>query len=122
MEELVREAVDATVPLVEAIGAIVVVGGVVASFAVYAASELRIRPRPYEQVRIMLARFLALGLEFQLGADILATAVSPTWDDIGKLGAIAGIRTVLNYTLAHDIRRAGEFETGGAAGVGAARR
>ena len=34
------------------------------------------------------ARFLAIALEFQLGADILSTAVAPSWDAIGKLGAI----------------------------------
>jgi uncharacterized membrane protein len=36
---------------------------------------------------------LALALEFQLGADILSTAIAPSWDQILKLGAIAVIRT-----------------------------
>jgi uncharacterized membrane protein len=62
-----------------------------------------VRPVPYEEVRILLGRYLALGLEFALGADILATAVSPSWDDIGQLAAIAGIRTALNYFLAREL-------------------
>jgi uncharacterized membrane protein len=45
-----------------------------------------------------------LALEFLLAADILRTAISPTWTDIGQLAAIAGIRTFLNYSLAHDLR------------------
>ena len=37
---------------------------------------------------------------FALAADILRTAVAPTWDDISKLAVIATIRTMLNYFLA----------------------
>jgi Protein of unknown function (DUF1622) len=36
---------------------------------------------------------LLLGLEFELAADIIASVISPTWQDIGQLGAIAVIRT-----------------------------
>jgi uncharacterized membrane protein len=50
-----------------------------------------------------MAQHLALALEFQLGADILATAVSPDWEQIGKLGAIAVIRTGLNYFLTREM-------------------
>jgi uncharacterized membrane protein len=45
-----------------------------------------------------------LALEFALAADILRTAVAPTWDDISKLAVIATIRTMLNYFLAKEIR------------------
>lgn len=106
MEQTVREVVEHVVVVVEALGAIVIAVGVLLAFAAWAASELRLRRYGYEQVRLYLGRFLALGLEIQLGADILSTAVSPTWSDIGKLGAIAGIRTLLNYFLAQDIERA----------------
>ena len=44
-----------------------------------------------------------LGLEFELGADIIRSAISPNWTDIGQLAAIAAIRTVLNYFLEKDI-------------------
>jgi uncharacterized membrane protein len=36
--------------------------------------------------------------------------VSPTWEDIGQLGAIAVIRTFLNYFLEHDLEKAGRTE------------
>lgn len=52
-----------------------------------------------ESLRLQLGRWLAISLEFLLAADILLTAIAPTWDDIGKLGAIAFIRTALNYFL-----------------------
>jgi uncharacterized membrane protein len=57
------------------------------------------------QVRLALGRWLALGLEFALAADILRTAVAPTWRDIGQLAAIAVLRTGLNYGLEREIAR-----------------
>lgn len=59
-----------------------------------------------EEVRLRLGRWLALALEFELGADILRTAVAPTWSEIGQLAAIAAIRTALNYFLQQEIDKA----------------
>ena len=50
------------------------------------------------------AGWLVLALEFLLAADILKSAISPTWNEIGQLAAIALIRTFLNYSLGHDLR------------------
>jgi uncharacterized membrane protein len=50
--------------------------------------------------------WLLLGLEFALAADIIGSVVSPTWQDIGELGAIAVIRTFLNYFLEQDLEHA----------------
>jgi uncharacterized membrane protein len=47
--------------------------------------------------------WLLLGLEFELAADIIGSVVSPTWQEVGKLGAIAVIRTFLNYFLEKDL-------------------
>ena len=46
---------------------------------------------------------ILLALEFALAADIVRTAVAPTWEDITKLAVIAIVRTMLNYFLAKDI-------------------
>ncbi|WP_278911873.1 DUF1622 domain-containing protein [Deinococcus wulumuqiensis] len=56
-----------------------------------------------ESLRLQLGRWLAISLEFLLAADILLTAIAPTWDDIGKLGAIAFLRTALNFFLQKEI-------------------
>jgi hypothetical protein len=58
---------------------------------------------PSDVVRLGLGRSLALSLEFLLGADILRTAVEPSWDEIGRLAAIAAIRTALNFFLQREI-------------------
>ena len=59
-----------------------------------------------EEVRLRLGRWLALALEFELAADILRTAVAPTWNEIGQLAAIVILRTVLNYFLQNEIDKA----------------
>lgn len=55
------------------------------------------------QIRINFGKWLALALEFQLGSDILATTISPTFDSLGKLGAVAIVRTFLNYFLNQEL-------------------
>ena len=55
------------------------------------------------QIWLRFATWILLALEFALAADIVRTAVAPTWDDISKLAVIATIRTMLNYFLAKDI-------------------
>jgi uncharacterized membrane protein len=49
-----------------------------------------------------------LALEFQVAADILRTAVAPTWNEIGRLAAIIVLRTVLNFFLRKEIDRAAQ--------------
>jgi uncharacterized membrane protein len=57
------------------------------------------------EIRLGLGRWLALGLEFALAADILRTAVAPSWREIGQLAAIAVLRTALNFFLEREIER-----------------
>ena len=59
-----------------------------------------------EAVRLKLGRWLAVALEFELAADILRTAVAPTWNEIGQLAAIAVLRTALNFFLQQEIDKA----------------
>jgi uncharacterized membrane protein len=63
-------------------------------------------PSPHdltEDTRLRLARSLALALEFLLAADIMRTAVAPTWHEIGQLAAIAALRTALNFFIQREI-------------------
>jgi uncharacterized membrane protein len=113
LEDAVRDAVDFAIPVVEAIGAAIIIIGVLLAAASYVLSELRIRPVAYEHLRLQLGRYIVLGIEFQLASDLLTTAVSPTWREIGMLGAIAGIRTVLNYFLVQEIEKVERLEREG---------
>lgn len=93
---------------VEVTGALVIGVGIVAALYRFARSLQPPQLTGYNEIRLTLARFLALALEFQLGADILSTAVAPSWDQIGKLGAIAVIRTALNFFLAREMKEESE--------------
>jgi uncharacterized membrane protein len=59
-----------------------------------------------ELIRVQFGSAVAVALELLLGADVLATAVAPSWDDIGKLAAIAILRTALNYFLERELKHA----------------
>lgn len=65
---------------------------------------------PKEGIRLSLGRALALGLEFQLGADILGTALNPTPTDIEVLAAVAILRTALNFFLQRELRQEARLE------------
>ncbi|MBC5823609.1 MAG: DUF1622 domain-containing protein [Candidatus Eremiobacteraeota bacterium] len=84
--------------------------GLAALQATVRAISVFARPRESEQskedVRLRLGRWLALALEFELAADILRTAVAPTWNEIGQLAAIIVLRTALNYFLQREIDKA----------------
>ncbi|AHY48095.1 putative membrane protein (plasmid) [Rubrobacter radiotolerans] len=105
MEEILVTAVGYLRLTVEAIGAAVVGFGVLATTYRYLLTLAGLREYTNNQIRLYLGRYLALGLEFQLGADILGTAIAPTIDDVILLGAIAAIRTVLNYFLSQELER-----------------
>ena len=113
-EELfVQSAVHWLRLAVETTGAVVIGLGVAIALAAFARALLARKPADFNAIRLVLARYLAMALEFQLGADILSTAVAPSWNEIGKLGAIAVIRTTLNYFLSREMqeeRRTAEGE------------
>lgn len=103
-EEYLRTAVDLLVRFVEAGSALIIFIGAALAFGRFALAAVRgRRAEEFVRVRLGLARYLALGLEFQLASDILTTAIAPTFEEIGKLAAIAAIRTALNYFLRREI-------------------
>ena len=89
---------------VEIFGAALVTLGVCVAIVDLVRTFVAHRPAEFTETRLILARYLALALEFELGADILGTAISPSWDQIGKLGAVAVIRTGLNYFLSMEMK------------------
>lgn len=69
------------------------------------------RRESHGSIRLKLGLALSLALEFLVAADILGTAVSPSWDAIARLAAIAGIRTFLNFFLHQEVRELERVET-----------
>lgn len=104
VEQLVIRSVQWLKLCVEVTGALIVGLGFLIAAAQFLRANLRHQTTNFTAIRLILARYLALALEFQLGADILSTAIAPSWQEIGKLGAIAVIRTGLNYFLYMEMR------------------
>jgi uncharacterized membrane protein len=90
---------------VETIGACIIAIGILVAGFLLVKALLQRRTANFTAIRLTLARYLALALEFQLGADILSTAIAPSWEQIGQLGAIAVIRTGLNYFLTKEMQQ-----------------
>jgi uncharacterized membrane protein len=105
VEEFLVTAVGYLRLAVEAIGAAIIGIGVLSTTFRYALSLLELRKYSYTEIRLHLGSYLALGLDFQLGANILATAVTPTFEEVQLLAAIVVIRTVLNYFLSKELER-----------------
>lgn len=104
-EQVLRNAVFLLVRLVEAAGAIIMFSGAMIGFSRFAWLSLKRRdPSAYNPIRLDVGRFLTLGLEFQLASDLLRTAVAPSFEEIGKLAAVAAIRTALNFFLRREIQ------------------
>jgi uncharacterized membrane protein len=106
--EMVESAAVVTIQWIKLIlevgGALIVgFGALIATFQLFRALA---SPDPvrFTPVRLTFAKYLSLALEFQLGADILGTTIAPSWEQIGKLGAIALIRTALNYFLGREMK------------------
>ncbi|TPG58984.1 DUF1622 domain-containing protein [Hymenobacter nivis] len=89
---------------VELVGALIIALGIAVAGRLLVRALWARRTADFTAIRLTLSRYLALALEFQLGADILSTSIAPSWDQIGRLGAIAVIRTALNFFLSKEMQ------------------
>ncbi|QQE67559.1 hypothetical protein GFS31_42720 (plasmid) [Leptolyngbya sp. BL0902] len=97
--------------ILEALGVICIFIGIIVT-ARLTLKILKHRHRivlPFIQIRLKFGLWLALALEFQLGADILSTAIAPTNEALIRLSVIAIIRTFLNYFLNKEMEAQLEF-------------
>lgn len=110
MEEWIKTGTIYLARIVEAMAALVIMYASIKAAVVFFKSMLSRQAGfvPKISIRLSLGRSLAIALELLLGADILKTAVAPTWNEIGQLAAIAALRTALNYFLERELRNSNE--------------
>jgi uncharacterized membrane protein len=112
LSEQAITAIDGIALLVIFFGSVeVLVRAVPLAFGVRSGWALR-------DVWLRYARWLVAGLTFQLAADIIETSISTNWETIARVGAVAVIRTFLDYFLDRDVSeiRARQHESSGASG------
>ncbi|HTS57673.1 MAG TPA: DUF1622 domain-containing protein [Terriglobales bacterium] len=107
MEEVFKQIAGYIALAVEASAALIIAYGAMQALygSVRAVIEKRSQAGQRKDVWLNFGVWLLLGLEFELAADIVRTAISPTWTDIGQLAAIGVIRTFLNFFLEKDLER-----------------
>jgi uncharacterized membrane protein len=107
MEELLTSFSSFVASFVEVLAALIVLGAALEALygigaGLFGRTDEKMRRRRGVWTRFAL--WLVLALEFTLAADIVRTAIHPSWTSIGQLAGIAIIRTFLNASLARDLR------------------
>jgi uncharacterized membrane protein len=113
VENLIREWASIAATLIDAATAIIIIVATGEAFVQVIAGIFRSRGKPGTRaqflapIRWRLGHWLSLALEVLIGADIIRTAVSTSWSQLGQLAAIVIVRVGINYTLMPDIAESG---------------
>jgi uncharacterized membrane protein len=104
MKEWLVFATEYAIVFIDAMALVIIVIGTVEAFI----GGLRLifsSPSGHEKRDLWLryARWLVAGLTFQLAADIIETSITTNWEAVGRIAAIAVVRTFLNYFLERDL-------------------
>jgi uncharacterized membrane protein len=106
--DILHQVLTVIMLLISGAGAVVVIWGVVEAVKAFFVLKIRIEEvkavSVSESIRQRLGAHLLLGLEIFIAADIISSAVSPTWEKVGILAATVGIRTILSYFLRMEVR------------------
>ena len=97
---------EPTIAVIDGIALLVIVVGTFE--ALVKVARATIRPMTHAEARdawLRYSRWLVAALTFQLAADILETSISTSWQTIGRVAAIAVVRTFLNYFLERDVEK-----------------
>jgi len=111
MKELFTVASEHAILVVEALALVIIVfaaleafiKGIRAMFSPLTGQERR-------DIWLRFARWLVAALTFQLAADIIESSITTGWESVARLGAVAVIRTFLNYFLERDVAETRELQ------------
>jgi len=93
-----------TIVIIDAIAFVWIVVGVV--YLLVGALRAELSGASSQEKRALwlgFAKVLVAALSLQLAADIIESSISTSWEAIGRLGAIAVIRTFLDFFLSRDV-------------------
>jgi uncharacterized membrane protein len=112
MREWLVTVTEYTILLIDAMALVVVLFGTLEAFIaglrlMLAGTATNIERR---EIWLRYARVLVAGLTFQLASDIIETSITTGWEAVARLGAIAVIRTFLNFFLERDLAEIREIQ------------
>jgi uncharacterized membrane protein len=104
MKEWLIFATEYAIIVIEALALVIIVLSTIEAF-IGGLRVMLFSRSGHEQRDVWLryARWLVAGLTFQLAADIIETSITTNWDAVGRIAAVAVIRTFLNYFLERDL-------------------
>ena len=115
MKEFLAIIAENTIMIIHAMALVIISIGTIQAFllslrTIFTPSPIR---NHFHSVYLQYARWLVGGLTFQLAADIIESSLATQWewDEIGRLAAIAVIRTFLNFFLERDLAEMERRET-----------
>lgn len=105
MKEWLTAITEYAVLIIDALAFVIIVIGTVRAFVTGIAVTISPSAAPDQARMVWLryARALVAALTFQLAADIIESSITTSWESVGRLAAIAVIRTFLNYFLERDL-------------------
>ena len=105
MHEWLVAITNGTVLVIDMMVLVIIAIGTIQAFVQGLQVMLRSSATGHDRRNVWLhyARWLVAGLTFQLAADILATSIAPSWDELVRLATVAAIRTLLNFFLEWDL-------------------
>lgn len=96
LEAVLHYLVDVFIVLFEMIGVgIIIVSGIYGFY-----SYLSRKP----DIKLTLAKGLAMGLEFKLGSEILRTVIVRDWKEIATVAGIIALRAALTFLIHWEIK------------------
>jgi uncharacterized membrane protein len=118
MKEWLTAATETAVIIIDGLALVIVVVGTLEAFV----GGLRVMlasgsGHERRDVWLRYGRWLVAGLTFQLAADIIESSITTDWEALGRLGAVAVIRTFLNYFLERDLVEVRERQRGDGADI-----
>ena len=109
MKELFTLASEHAILVIDALALVIIVFAALEAFIkTIRAMVSRLPAHERRDIWLRFARWLVAGLTFQLAADVIESSITTSWESVGRLGAIAVIRTFLNYFLERDVAEARE--------------
>lgn len=113
MEEILKYLADHVALAVETTAVLLAAFGAgQALFRTLAGLAMRTpQGQSFKHIWTAFGRWLLLALQFTLAADIVRSAIAPSWEQIGQLAAIAAIRTFLSYFLERDLEELNRSKT-----------